>query len=153
PSGDQRGAVSRLGPWVKRRGALPSVPAIHTLERYSSRSSESVVTTKATRRSSGEIWGSVIQRIRVMSCGSKGWRAVGGVSGSGAMLPMLPDRPARVKRAGARAMLRRVKVKWLLVVAGPTLFLLAGSVLAILFLPFPVPRTATPVQRLYLTRC
>ena len=50
-------------------------------------------------------------------------------------------------------MLRRVKAKWLLVIAGPTLLLLAGSVLAVIFLPFPVPRTATPVQRLYLSRC
>src|ERR1700736_3514494 len=69
------------------------------------------------------------------------------------MTPMLPDRPGRVKRPRARAMLRRVKAKWLLVIAGPTLLLLAGSVLAVIFLPFPVPRTATPVQRLYLSRC
>jgi mono/diheme cytochrome c family protein len=69
------------------------------------------------------------------------------------MTPMLPDRPVRVKRSRARDMLRRVKAKWLLVIAGPTLLLLAGSVLAVIFLPFPVPRTATPVQRLYLSRC
>jgi len=69
------------------------------------------------------------------------------------MTPMLPDRPARVKPARARDMLRRVKAKWLLVIAGPTLLLLAGSVLAVIFVPYPVPKTATPVQRLYLTRC
>jgi mono/diheme cytochrome c family protein len=50
-------------------------------------------------------------------------------------------------------MLRRVKAKWLLVILAPTMLLLAGSVLAILFLPHPVPKTATAVQRAYLTRC
>jgi len=50
-------------------------------------------------------------------------------------------------------MLRRVKAKWLLVILAPTLLLLAGSVLAVLFLPHPVPKTATAVQRAYLTRC
>jgi mono/diheme cytochrome c family protein len=50
-------------------------------------------------------------------------------------------------------MLRRVKAKWLLVILFPTLLLMAGSVLALLFLPHPVPRTATAVQRGYLTHC
>lgn len=50
-------------------------------------------------------------------------------------------------------MLRRVKAKWLLVILAPTLLLLAGSVLALLFVPHPVPKTATVVQRAYLTRC
>ena len=50
-------------------------------------------------------------------------------------------------------MLPRVKVKWLLVILAPTLLLLGGSVLALLFLPHPVPKTATPVQRAYLTHC
>ena len=50
-------------------------------------------------------------------------------------------------------MLRRVNAKWLLVILTPTLLLLAGSVLALLFLPHPVPKTATAVQRAYLTRC
>ena len=50
-------------------------------------------------------------------------------------------------------MLRRVKAKWLLVILAPTMLLLAGSVLALLFVPHPVPRTATAVQRAYLTRC
>jgi mono/diheme cytochrome c family protein len=50
-------------------------------------------------------------------------------------------------------MLRRVKGKWLLVILTPTMLLLAGSVLALLFLPHPVPKTATAVQRAYLTRC
>ena len=50
-------------------------------------------------------------------------------------------------------MLRRVKAKWLLVILFPTLLLMAGSVLALLFLPHPVPRTATAVQRAYLTHC
>jgi mono/diheme cytochrome c family protein len=46
-----------------------------------------------------------------------------------------------------------VKVKWLLVILFPTLLLMAGSVFALLFLPHPVPRTATAVQRAYLTNC
>ena len=50
-------------------------------------------------------------------------------------------------------MLGRVKAKWLLVILFPTLLLMAGSVLALLFLPHPVPRTATAVQRAYLTHC
>ena len=50
-------------------------------------------------------------------------------------------------------MLPRVKAKWLLVILTPTLLLLGGSVLALLFLPHPVPKTATAVQRAYLTRC
>jgi mono/diheme cytochrome c family protein len=50
-------------------------------------------------------------------------------------------------------MLPRVKAKWLLVILAPTLMLLAGSVLVLLFMPHPVPKTATAVQRAYLTRC
>jgi mono/diheme cytochrome c family protein len=50
-------------------------------------------------------------------------------------------------------MLGRVKAKWLLVILAPTLLLMAGSVLALIFLPHPVPKTATAVQRAYLTRC
>jgi mono/diheme cytochrome c family protein len=50
-------------------------------------------------------------------------------------------------------MLPRVKAKWLLVILAPTLLLLGGSFLALLFLPHPVPKTATPVQRAYLTHC
>ncbi len=40
-----------------------------------------------------------------------------------------------------------------MIVAGPALVLVIGSVLGLLFLPHPVPRTATPPQRLYLTYC
>ena len=50
-------------------------------------------------------------------------------------------------------MLRRVKAKWLLVILAPTLMLLAGSVFVLLFMPHPVPKTATAVQRAYLSRC
>jgi mono/diheme cytochrome c family protein len=50
-------------------------------------------------------------------------------------------------------MLRRMKAKWLLVILAPTLLLLAGSVLVLMFRPHPVPKTATAVQRAYLTRC
>ena len=50
-------------------------------------------------------------------------------------------------------MLPRVKAKWLLVLLAPTLLLVGGSVLALLFMPHPVPKTATAVQRAYLSRC
>jgi mono/diheme cytochrome c family protein len=50
-------------------------------------------------------------------------------------------------------MLRRVKAKWLLVILAPTLMLVAGSVLVLIIRPHPVPKTATAVQRAYLTRC
>jgi mono/diheme cytochrome c family protein len=45
------------------------------------------------------------------------------------------------------------RLRWLLIIVGPSAILLIGSVLALLFLPHPVPRNATPVQRLYLTYC
>jgi hypothetical protein len=73
PSGDQRGAVSRPGPVVKRRGGAPfEASTIQMLDRYSSRSWESVVSTKATRRPSGEIRGSETKRIFRMSSGRIG---------------------------------------------------------------------------------
>jgi mono/diheme cytochrome c family protein len=50
-------------------------------------------------------------------------------------------------------MLRRVKAKWLLVILAPSLLLLGGSALALLFLPHPVPKSATAVQRAYLSLC
>jgi len=46
-----------------------------------------------------------------------------------------------------------VRQRWLLIIFGPALLLLLGSVLALLFLPHPIPKTATPVQRLYLSQC
>ena len=46
-----------------------------------------------------------------------------------------------------------VKAKWMVVVFGPALLMLIGSILAMLFLPHPVPKTATGGQRLYLTYC
>lgn len=45
------------------------------------------------------------------------------------------------------------KLRWLLIIVGPSAILLVGTVLALVFLPHPVPRNATPVQRLYLTYC
>src|SRR5512139_4059210 len=42
---------------------------------------------------------------------------------------------------------------WLGIVLGPALLLLLGSVAAMLWLPHPVPRTATPAQKAYLTHC
>lgn len=50
-------------------------------------------------------------------------------------------------------MLGRVRAKWLFVILAPTLLLLGGSFLALVFLPHPVPRNATPVQRAYLGHC
>jgi mono/diheme cytochrome c family protein len=50
-------------------------------------------------------------------------------------------------------MLPRVKSKWLLVLLTPTLLLLGGTLAALFFLPHPVPRNATAVQRVYLSRC
>jgi mono/diheme cytochrome c family protein len=49
--------------------------------------------------------------------------------------------------------LSSARLRWLLIVVGPSVVLLIGSVLALLFLPHPVPRNATSVQRLYLTYC
>ena len=46
-----------------------------------------------------------------------------------------------------------VRLRWLLIVLGPSLILLVGSAVALVFLPHPVPRNASPVQRLYLTYC
>jgi mono/diheme cytochrome c family protein len=46
-----------------------------------------------------------------------------------------------------------VRRLWLLVIFGPAAVLMVGSVLALLWLPHPVPRDATPAQRLYLTHC
>jgi mono/diheme cytochrome c family protein len=46
-----------------------------------------------------------------------------------------------------------VKAKWMLVVFGPALLMIVGSILVMLYLPHPVPRTAAGGQRLYLTHC
>ena len=47
-----------------------------------------------------------------------------------------------------------MRARWLLIiVGGPALVLVVGSVLALLFLPHPVPRNATAAQRLYLSHC
>src|SRR5262245_28277166 len=42
---------------------------------------------------------------------------------------------------------------WLGIIFGPALLLLVGSVAAMLWLPHPVPKTATPAQRNYLRHC
>ena len=41
----------------------------------------------------------------------------------------------------------------MLVVFGPALLMLIGSIMVMLFLPHPVPRTATGGQRAFLTYC
>ncbi len=46
-----------------------------------------------------------------------------------------------------------MRVKWLLIILGPSGALLVASVLVMLFVPHPVPRTATHTQRLYLANC
>jgi mono/diheme cytochrome c family protein len=46
-----------------------------------------------------------------------------------------------------------VRAKWILVVFGPVLFMLIASALVTLYLPHPIPKTATPAQRLYLGNC
>ena len=43
--------------------------------------------------------------------------------------------------------------KWLLVIVGPSVAILLASVLVMLFVPHPIPRTATRAQRLYLANC
>ncbi len=42
---------------------------------------------------------------------------------------------------------------WILIVIGPSVLLILGSIAVVLFLPYPVPRTASPSQRLYLLNC
>ena len=46
-----------------------------------------------------------------------------------------------------------VKAKWMVVVFGPALLMLIGSILVMLYLPHPVPKNASGVQRAYLTDC
>jgi len=41
----------------------------------------------------------------------------------------------------------------LFIIVGPAMLMLAGSALVILLLPHPVPKTATPAQRIYLSQC
>ncbi len=41
----------------------------------------------------------------------------------------------------------------MLVVFGPALLMVIGSILVMLFVPHPVPKTATGGQRLYLANC
>ena len=46
-----------------------------------------------------------------------------------------------------------MRAKWLLIIVGPALVMLLASVAAMLFFPHPVPKRATPAERLYLTHC
>lgn len=57
-----------------------------------------------------------------------------------------------IERA-ARAILRRVARRALLLIAAPTLFMALASVLALLFLPHPVPRNASEPARIWLRNC
>jgi len=45
------------------------------------------------------------------------------------------------------------RLRFILIIVGPSLLLLTGSVFGLLLLPHPVPKTASPAQRLYLTHC
>lgn len=46
-----------------------------------------------------------------------------------------------------------VRQKWLMVILGPSLVLVAASAATLVFMPHPVPRTATGAQRVYLVHC
>jgi mono/diheme cytochrome c family protein len=46
-----------------------------------------------------------------------------------------------------------MRARWLLIIVGPALVLLIGSGFALFFLPHPVPKNATPAQRVYLASC
>ena len=46
-----------------------------------------------------------------------------------------------------------MRAKWLLIIVGPALFMLLAGVVAMLVFPYPVPKRATPAQRLYLSNC
>jgi mono/diheme cytochrome c family protein len=46
-----------------------------------------------------------------------------------------------------------VRQKWLMIILGPSLLLVAASAATLVFLPHPVPRTATGAQRVYLVHC
>lgn len=51
-------------------------------------------------------------------------------------------------------MLRPVRRRlWLLIILGPSAVFVIGSLIAMLVLPHPVPKNATPAQRLYLANC
>jgi len=45
------------------------------------------------------------------------------------------------------------RLRFILIIVGPSLLLMIGSVFGLLLLPYPVPKTASPAQRLYLTHC
>jgi mono/diheme cytochrome c family protein len=46
-----------------------------------------------------------------------------------------------------------MKHKWLLIIVGPALLMIVASLAAALFFSFPIPKRATPAQRLYLANC
>lgn len=46
-----------------------------------------------------------------------------------------------------------MRAKWLLIIVGPALVMLLASVAAMLYFPHPIPKRATPAQRLYLSQC
>jgi len=50
-------------------------------------------------------------------------------------------------------MLRPVRRPWLLIIFGPSAVFVLGSLVLLFVLPYPVPKGATPAQRLYLTNC
>jgi mono/diheme cytochrome c family protein len=58
-----------------------------------------------------------------------------------------------VRRTTERAVRSGARLRWLLIIGGPSVALLIGTVLALFFLPYPIPKTATPAQRLYFTYC
>lgn len=59
----------------------------------------------------------------------------------------------RRRRIARDDILQAVRRRWVFVILGPSLLLLVGSLVAVLLAPHPIPRAASPVQRLYLERC
>jgi ABC-type lipoprotein export system ATPase subunit/mono/diheme cytochrome c family protein len=144
---------SALGAKSRTRSATPSAPSRRAESRCSwpaSTCAASSVSPTAATCSTRGAWRSKAAGPRSATIpDSRGrcstWGATSTEHPRGAEHPNGPERP--------RGMLRRVKAKWLFVILAPTMLLMAGSVLALLFLPHPVPKTATAVQRAYLTRC
>ena len=50
-------------------------------------------------------------------------------------------------------MLRRVRRAWLLIIFGPSVIFALASLVLLFLTPYPVPKTATKAQRLYLRQC
>jgi mono/diheme cytochrome c family protein len=65
----------------------------------------------------------------------------------------LPSMPCQIRRVESACYPAAVRAKWLLIIIGPALFMLLAGVAAVLVFPYPVPKRATPAQRLYFSNC